>query len=201
MSLAISTAPAILPEESFRGRRVEMYSGTASAYENKHFFVSTWGNKKIGYGRDAESENGADGVAYFSDVLYCGEYFNKAGVELQFTEAFTAEYGKYHRSAYLSSSSHICVLVFDTKSAAEKARRKRIAEYKSDDTIVRYFHNFRYYADDDSGYSGYSSYSSYSSYRYSSYSSYSSYRYSSYRYSSYTHLPPRPGPYIQRGYN
>ena len=105
-------------------------------------WVTTWGNGEVG----DEQENGADGVRYFTNVLYVSDGL-ESGVRIQFSEAFEAEYGDdVHHAYYVSGVTG--VRGYDNENEARRELRARIAEARDDDQLVRNF-RFEFYPDDD----------------------------------------------------
>lgn len=114
----------------------------------------TWGNRDL----NGRSENGSDGVAYVSNVtsFTVDRYSStprerlraKGSAEIkasgEFMDSFRAHYSNDIYSTYYINGVHVTE-VFETRDEALKARRNTIADYNSDDVIVRYFNNFEVY--------------------------------------------------------
>ena len=114
----------------------------------------TWSNRDL----NGKSENGSDGVAYVSNVtsftvdrysttssesIRAWNYANNQA-DRNFAESFESHYSKAIYSTYYSGGVN-GVYISETREEVEKRRRKTIADYKSDDAIVRYFNSYEVY--------------------------------------------------------
>ena len=114
----------------------------------------TWSNEYL----NGKSENGPDGVAYVSNVTSFtvdrysttvsgkGRAWNSARIKADsnFRESFESHYSKDIYLTYYSRGVN-GVYISETREEVEKDRRRKIADYKSDDAIVRYFNSYEVY--------------------------------------------------------